>query len=115
MSKATEKLAETRETLKSIIKDCVNVICETYGEDEKSVDIGGFQAEVVVDNMCFDTEETITEVQTFDYVELMEDGRLFITGQTNDVECDRLNTDDLAGLADMLEEDCENLRKLYTA
>lgn len=114
MSKATDKLTETRENLKSIIKDCINVICETYGEDEKSVDIGGFQAEIVVDNMCFDAEETITEVQTFDYIELMDDGRLFITGQANDIECDRLSTDDLVRLADILEADCDNL-KLYSA
>lgn len=114
MGKATDKLTETRESLKKIIKDCINVICENYGEDEKSVDIGEFQTEVVVDNMCFDTEETITEVQTFDYIELLEDGRLFLIGQANDIECDRMSTDDLARLADTLESDCE-MRRLYSA
>ena len=114
MGKATEKLTETREVLKSIIKDCINVICETYGEDEKSVDIGGFQAEIVVDNMCFDTEETITEVQTFDYVELLDDGRLVLTGEVNDIDCDRMSTDDLARIADTLEAECENLKMRTT-
>ena len=114
MGKATDKMTETREVLKSIIKDCINIICETYGEDEKSADISGFQAEIVVDNMCFDAEETITEVQTFDYIELLNDGRLVLTGRANDVECDGLNTDDLARIADTLELDLE-MRKLYSA
>lgn len=108
MGKATDKLAETRENLKSIIKDCINVICEYYGEDEKLADICGFKAEVVVDNMCFDTEETITEIQPFNFIELRDDGRLFLIG-VNEIECDRLSTDALASVADMLEADCENL------
>lgn len=109
MGKATDKLAETRENLKSIIKDCINIRCENYGDEAKLVDICGFKAEVVVDNMCFDTEETITEVQPFDYIELRDDGRLFVIGEVNEIECDKLSTDELASVADILETDCEYL------
>ena len=88
-----------------------------FEEDEEYVvDIEGFTIKVETDNSYLDVEETTMENRTITEVRVSLDGNVFLVGYGDDTEIEwkEIPTDELAGLANVLENQYLNIVKSNT-
>lgn len=88
-----------------------------FEEDEEYVlDIEGLTIKVVVDNSYLDVEETTMENRTITEVHLSLDGNVFLVAYEDDTEIEwkDISTDELVGLANVLENQYLNIVKSNT-
>lgn len=88
-----------------------------FEEDEEYVlDIEGFTIKVEVDNSYLDVEDTIMENRTITEVRVSLDGNVFLVGYGDDTEIEwkDISTDELVGLANVLENQYLNIVKSNT-
>ena len=88
-----------------------------FEEDEEYVlDIEGLTIKVEVDDSYLDVEETITENRTITEVRVSLDGNVFLVAYEDDTEIEwkEISTDELAGLANVLENRYLNIVKSDT-
>ena len=88
-----------------------------FEEDEEYVlDIEGLTIKVEVDNSYLDVEETTMENRTIIEVRVSLDGNVFLVGYGDDTEIEwkDISTDELAGLANVLENQYLNIVKSNT-
>ena len=88
-----------------------------FEEDEEYVvDIEGFTIKVETDNSYLDVEETTMENRTITEVRVSLDGNVFLVGYGDDTEIEwkEISTDELAGLANVLENQYLNIVKSNT-
>lgn len=77
-----------------------------FEEDEEyALDIEGLTIKVEVDNSYLDVEETTMENRTITEVRVSLDGNVFLVAYEDDTEIEwkEISTDELAGLANVLE------------
>lgn len=88
-----------------------------FEEDEEYVvDIEGLTIKVETDNSYLDAEETTMENRTITEVRVSLDGNVFLVGYGDDTEIEwkDISTDELAGLANVLENQYLNIVKSNT-
>ena len=88
-----------------------------FEEDEEYVlDIEGFTIKVEVANSYLDVEDTIMENRTITEVRVSLDGNVFLVGYGDDTEIEwkDISTDELVGLANVLENQYLNIVKSNT-
>lgn len=88
-----------------------------FEEDEEYVvDIEGFTIKVETDNSYLDVEETTMENRTITEVRVSLDGNVFLVGYGDDTEIEwkEISTDELVGLANVLENQYLNIVKSNT-
>ena len=88
-----------------------------FEEDEEYVlDIEGLTIKVEVDNSYLDVEDTIMENRTITEVHVSLDGNVFLVGYEDDTEIEwkDISTDELVGLANVLENQYLNIVKSNT-
>ena len=88
-----------------------------FEEDEEYVvDIEGLTIKVEVDDSYLDVEETTMENRTITEVRVSLDGNVFLVGYGDDTEIEwkDISTDELAGLANVLENQYLNIVKSNT-
>lgn len=88
-----------------------------FEEDEEYVvDIEGLTIKVEVDNSYLDVEDTIMENRTITEVRVSLDGNVFLVGYGDDTEIEwkEISTDELVGLANVLENQYLNIVKSNT-
>ena len=88
-----------------------------FEEDEEYVlDIEGFTIKVEVANSYLDVEDTIMEDRTITEVHVSLDGNIFLVAYEDDTEIEwkEISTDELAGLANVLENRYLNIVKSNT-
>lgn len=88
-----------------------------FEEDEEYVlDIEGLTIKVEVDNSYLDVEETTMENRTITEVRVSLDGNVFLVAYEDDTEIEwkDISTDELAGLANILENQYLNIVKSNT-
>lgn len=88
-----------------------------FEEDEEYVvDIEGLTIKVEVDDSYLDVEETTMENRTITEVRVSLDGNVFLVGYGDDTEIEwkDISTDELAGLANILENQYLNIVKSNT-
>ena len=88
-----------------------------FEEDEEYVlDIEGLTIKVEVDNSYLDVEDTIMENRTITEVRVSLDGNVFLVGYGDDTEIEwkDISTDELVGLANVLENQYLNIVKSNT-
>ena len=88
-----------------------------FEEDEEYVvDIEGLTIKVETDNSYLDVEETTMENRTIIEVRVSLDGNVFLVGYGDDTEIEwkDISTDELAGLANVLENQYLNIVKSNT-
>lgn len=84
--------------------------------EEYVLDIEGFTIKVEVDDSYLDVEDTIMENRTITEVRVSLDGNVFLVGYGDDTEIEwkEISTDELAGLANVLENQYLNIVKSNT-
>ena len=122
--KGTDIINDAREKLVSfIIFEVRNIYLLLNGqepnfeEDEEYVlDIEGLTIKVETDNSYLDAEETTMENRTITEVRVSLDGNVFLVGYGDDTEIEwkDISTDELAGLANILENQYLNIVKSNT-
>lgn len=88
-----------------------------FEEDEEYVlDIEGLTIKVEVDNSYLDVEDTTIENRTITEVHVSLDGNIFLVGYEDDTEIEwkDISTDELVGLANVLENQYLNIVKSNT-
>ena len=88
-----------------------------FEEDEEYVlDIEGFTIKVEVANSYLDVEDTIMENRTITEVRVSLDGNIFLVAYEDDTEIEwkDISTDELVGLANVLENQYLNIVKSNT-
>ena len=88
-----------------------------FEEDEEYVlDIEGFTIKVEVANSYLDVEDTIMENRTITEVRVSLDGNIFLVAYEDDTEIEwkEISTDELVGLANVLENRYLNIVKSNT-
>ena len=88
-----------------------------FEEDEEYVlDIEGLAIKVEVDNSYLDVEDTTIENRTITEVHISLDGNVFLVGYEDDTEIEwkDISTDELVGLANVLENQYLNIVKSNT-
>ena len=88
-----------------------------FEEDEEYVvDIEGLTIKVETDNSYLDIEETTMENRTITEVRVSLDGNVFLVGYGDDTEIEwkDISTDELVGLANVLENQYLNIVKSNT-
>ena len=88
-----------------------------FEEDEEYVvDIEGLTIKVETDNSYLDVEETTMENRTITEVRISLDGNVFLVGYGDDTEIEwkDISTDELVGLANVLENQYLNIVKSNT-
>ena len=88
-----------------------------FEEDEEYVvDIEGLTIKVETDNSYLDVEDTIMENRTITEVRVSLDGNVFLVGYGDDTEIEwkEISTDELVGLANVLENQYLNIVKSNT-
>ena len=88
-----------------------------FEEDEEYVlDIEGFTIKVEVANSYLDVEDTIMENRTITEVHVSLDGNIFLVAYEDDTEIEwkEISTDELVGLANVLENRYLNIVKSNT-
>ena len=88
-----------------------------FEEDEEYVlDVEGLTIKVEVDNSYLDVEDTIMENRTITEVRVSLDGNVFLVGYGDDTEIEwkDISTDELVGLANVLENQYLNIVKSNT-
>ena len=88
-----------------------------FEEDEEYVlDIEGLTIKVEVDNSYLDVEDTIMENRTITEVRVSLDGDVFLVAYEDDTEIEwkDISTDELVGLANVLENQYLNIVKSNT-
>ena len=88
-----------------------------FEEDEEYVlDIEGLTIKVEVDNSYLDVEDTIMENRTITEVHVSLDGNVFLVPYEDDTEIEwkDISTDELVGLANVLENKYLNIVKSNT-
>ena len=88
-----------------------------FEEDEEYVlDVEGLTIKVEVDDSYLDVEETTTENRTITEVRVSLDGNVFLVAYEDDTEIEwkEISTDELAGLANVLENQYLNIVKSNT-
>lgn len=88
-----------------------------FEEDEEYVvDIEGLTIKVETDNSYLDVEDTIMENRTITEVRVSLDGNVFLVGYGDDTEIEwkDISTDELVGLANVLENQYLNIVKSNT-
>ena len=88
-----------------------------FEEDEEYVvDIEGLTIKVETDNSYLDVEETTMENRTITEVRVSLDGNVFLVGYGDDTEIEwkDISTDELVGLANVLENRYLNIVKSNT-
>ena len=88
-----------------------------FEEDEEYVvDIEGLTIKVEVDDSYLDVEETTMENRTITEVRVSLDGNVFLVGYGDDTEIEwkDISTDELVGLANILENQYLNIVKSNT-
>ena len=85
-------------------------------DEEYVVDIEGLTIKVEVDDSYLDVEETTMENRTITEVRVSLDGNVFLVGYGDDTEIEwkDISTDELAGLANILENQYLNIVKSNT-
>lgn len=85
-------------------------------DEEYVVDIEGLTIKVEVDDSYLDAEETTMENRTITEVRVSLDGNVFLVGYGDDTEIEwkDISTDELAGLANILENQYLNIVKSNT-
>ena len=122
--KGTDIINVAREQLKSFIAFEVRNIYlllngqePNFEEDEEYVlDIEGLTIKVEVDNSYLDVEDTIMENRSITEIHLTLDGNVFLIAYEDDTEIEwkDLFTDEIAGLANVLEKQYLNIVKPNT-
>lgn len=122
--KGTDIINVAREKLKSFIAFEVRNIYlllngqePNFEEDEEYVlDVEGLTIKVEVDNSYLDVEETIMENRTITEVHVSLDGNIFLVAYEDDTEIEwkDISTDELVGLANVLENQYLNIVKSNT-
>ena len=84
--------------------------------EEYVLDIEGFTIKVEVDDSYLDVEDTIMENRTITEVRVSLDGNVFLVGYEDDTEIEwkDISTDELVGLANVLENQYLNIVKSNT-
>lgn len=84
--------------------------------EEYVLDIEGFTIKVKVDNSYLDVEETTMENRTITEVRVSLDGNVFLVAYEDDTEIEwkDISTDELVGLANVLENQYLNIVKSNT-
>ena len=84
--------------------------------EEYVLDIEGFTIKVEVDNSYLDVEDTIMENRTITEVRVSLDGNIFLVAYEDDTEIEwkDISTDELVGLANVLENQYLNIVKSNT-
>ncbi len=88
-----------------------------FEEDEEYVlDIEGLNIKVEVDNSYLDVEDITIENRTITEVHVSLDGNIFLVGYEDDTEIEwkDISTDELVGLANVLENQYLNIVKSNT-
>ena len=85
-------------------------------DEEYVVDIEGLTIKVETDNSYLDVEDTIMENRTITEVRVSLDGNVFLVVYEDDTEIEwkEISTDELAGLANVLENQYLNIVKSNT-
>lgn len=122
--KGTDIINDAREKLVSfIIFEVRNIYLLLNGQEpnfeedeEYVVDIEGLTIKVETDNSYLDAEETTMENRTITEVRVSLDGNVFLVGYGDDTEIEwkDISTDELAGLANILENQYLNIVKSNT-
>ena len=122
--KGTDIINDAREKLVSfIIFEVRNIQLLLNGQEpnfekdeEYVVDIEGLTIKVEVDDSYLDAEETTMENRTITEVRVSLDGNVFLVGYGDDTEIEwkDISTDELAGLANILENQYLNIVKSNT-
>ena len=122
--KGTDIINDARKKLVSfIIFEVRNIYLLLNGQepnfekDEKYVlDVEGLTIKVETDNSYLDAEETTMENRTITEVRVSLDGNVFLVGYGDDTEIEwkDISTDELAGLANILENQYLNIVKSNT-
>lgn len=122
--KGTDIINDAREKLVSfIIFEAHNIYLLLNGQEpnfeedeEYVVDIEGLTIKVETDNSYLDVEETTMENRTITEVRVSLDGNVFLVGYGDDTEIEwkDISTDELAGLANILENQYLNIVKSNT-
>ena len=122
--KGTDIINDAREKLVSfIIFEVRNIYLLLNGQEpnfeedeEYVVDIEGLTIKVETDNSYLDVEETTMENRTITEVRVSLDGNIFLVGYGDDTEIEwkEISTDELAGLANVLENQYLNIVKSNT-
>lgn len=122
--KGTDIINDAREKLVSFIVFEVHSIYlllngqePNFEEDEEYVlDVEGLTIKVEVDDSYLDAEETTMENRTITEVRVSLDGNVFLVGYGDDTEIEwkDISTDELAGLANILENQYLNIVKSNT-
>ena len=84
--------------------------------EEYVLDIEGFTIKVEVDDSYLDVEDTIMENRTITEVRVSLDGNIFLVAYEDDTEIEwkDISTDELVGLANILENQYLNIVKSNT-
>lgn len=122
--RGTDIINDAREKLVSfIIFEVRNIYLLLNGQEpnfekdeEYVVDIEGLTIKVEVDDSYLDVEETTMENRTITEVRVSLDGNVFLVGYGDDTEIEwkDISTDELAGLANILENQYLNIVKSNT-
>lgn len=122
--KGTDIINDAREKLVSfIIFEVRNIYLLLNGQEpnfekdeEYVVDIEGLTIKVETDNSYLDVEETTMENRTITEVRVSLDGNVFLVGYGDDTEIEwkDISTDELVGLANVLENQYLNIVKSNT-
>lgn len=122
--RGTDIINDAREKLVSfIIFEVRNIYLLLNGQEpnfekdeEYVVDIEGLTIKVETDNSYLDVEETTMENRTITEVRVSLDGNVFLVGYGDDTEIEwkDISTDELVGLANVLENQYLNIVKSNT-
>lgn len=122
--KGTDIINDARAKLKSFIAfEVRNVYLllngqePNFAEDEEyTLDIEGLTVSVEVDNSYLDVEETTLENWSVDYISLSLDGSVHLecSEHGGELELDDLSTDEVAALANVLENQYLEIMKRNT-
>ena len=122
--KGTDIINDAREKLVSfIIFEVRNIYLLLNGQEpnfekdeEYVLDVEGLTIKVETDNSYLDAEETTMENRTITEVRVSLDGNVFLVGYGDDTEIEwkEISTDELAGLANILENQYLNIVKSNT-
>lgn len=122
--RGTDIINDAREKLVSfIIFEVRNIYLLLNGQEpnfekdeEYVLDIEGLTIKVEVYNSYLDVEDTIMENRTITEIHVSLDGNVFLVGYGDDTEIEwkDISTDELAGLANILENQYLNIVKSNT-
>ena len=122
--RGTDIINDAREKLVSfIIFEVRNIYLLLNGQEpnfekdeEYVLDVEGLTIKVETDNSYLDAEETTMENRTITEVRVSLDGNVFLVGYGDDTEIEwkDISTDELAGLANVLENQYLNIVKSNT-